>query len=85
MRRSHGLPACRTEGTAVVFFVTVDRALAPEMGKDAGARVRPERVAPALVRDQFEGSCRERFDVTEEEVAHTPERMVFKLPRELTA
>jgi 4-hydroxy-3-methylbut-2-enyl diphosphate reductase len=27
----------------------------------------------------------ERFDVTEEHVDHTPERMVFKLPRELVA
>jgi 4-hydroxy-3-methylbut-2-enyl diphosphate reductase len=28
---------------------------------------------------------RERFEVTEEEADHSPERMVFKLPRELVA
>ena len=30
-------------------------------------------------------ALRERFDVTEEIADHTPERMIFKLPRELVA
>ena len=49
------------------------------IGVTAGASA-PE----TLVREVI-AALRERFDVTEEEVAHTPERMVFKLPKELTA
>jgi 4-hydroxy-3-methylbut-2-enyl diphosphate reductase len=30
-------------------------------------------------------ALRDRFDVTEEIADHTPERMTFKLPRELVA
>jgi 4-hydroxy-3-methylbut-2-en-1-yl diphosphate reductase len=37
-----------------------------------------------LVREVVDALCK-RFDVTEEEAGHTPERMVFKLPRELVA
>ncbi|HVL78228.1 MAG TPA: 4-hydroxy-3-methylbut-2-enyl diphosphate reductase [Sphingomicrobium sp.] len=41
--------------------------------------------APELLVREVVDSLRERFDVTEEEADHSPERMVFKLPRELVA
>jgi 4-hydroxy-3-methylbut-2-enyl diphosphate reductase len=37
-----------------------------------------------LVREVVDALA-ERFTVTEEQVDHTPERMIFKLPRELVA
>jgi 4-hydroxy-3-methylbut-2-enyl diphosphate reductase len=49
------------------------------IGITAGASA-PE----VLVREVLD-ALRERFDVTEELVDHTPERMIFKLPRELVA
>jgi 4-hydroxy-3-methylbut-2-enyl diphosphate reductase len=49
------------------------------VGVTAGASA-PE----VLVREVLD-ALRERFDVTEEEADHTPERMIFKLPRELVA
>ena len=49
------------------------------LGVTAGASA-PE----VLVREVID-SLRERFDVIEEIADHTPERMVFKLPRELVA
>jgi 4-hydroxy-3-methylbut-2-enyl diphosphate reductase len=49
------------------------------LGITAGASA-PE----VLVREVID-SLRERFDVTEEIADHSPERMVFKLPRELVA
>jgi 4-hydroxy-3-methylbut-2-enyl diphosphate reductase len=49
------------------------------LGITAGASA-PE----VLVREVMDALV-ERFDVTEEHVDHTPERMVFKLPRELVA
>ena len=49
------------------------------LGVTAGASA-PE----VLVREVID-SLRERFDVIEEMADHTPERMVFKLPRELVA
>ena len=49
------------------------------LGLTAGASA-PE----VLVREVID-ALRTRFDVTEEEADHTPERMVFKLPRELVA
>jgi 4-hydroxy-3-methylbut-2-enyl diphosphate reductase len=49
------------------------------LGVTAGASA-PE----VLVREVVE-ALRERFDVTEEQADHTPERMIFKLPRELVA
>ena len=39
--------------------------------------------APELLVREVIDALRERFDVTEEIADHTPERMVFKLPREL--
>jgi 4-hydroxy-3-methylbut-2-enyl diphosphate reductase len=49
------------------------------LGVTAGASA-PE----TLVREVVD-ALRERFDVIEEEADHNPERMVFKLPRELVA
>jgi 4-hydroxy-3-methylbut-2-enyl diphosphate reductase len=49
------------------------------VGVTAGASA-PE----VLVREVLD-ALRERFDVIEELVDHTPERMIFKLPRELVA
>ncbi len=49
------------------------------VGVTAGASA-PE----TLVREVVD-ALRERFDVTEEQADHSPERMVFKLPRELVA
>ena len=41
--------------------------------------------APELLVREVVDALRERFDVTEEEADHSPERMIFKLPRELVA
>ena len=41
--------------------------------------------APELLVREVVDSLRKRFEVTEEETNHSPERMVFKLPRELVA
>ena len=49
------------------------------LGLTAGAS------APEILVREVIDALRERFEVTEEEAAHTPERMVFKLPRELVA
>jgi len=49
------------------------------LGLTAGAS------APELLVREVIDALRERFDVTEEVADHSPERMVFKLPRELVA
>ncbi|MCH8615096.1 4-hydroxy-3-methylbut-2-enyl diphosphate reductase [Sphingomonas sp. SM33] len=49
------------------------------LGLTAGAS------APELLVREVLDALRERFDVTEEIADHTPERMTFKLPRELVA
>ena len=41
--------------------------------------------APEVLVREVVDALRTRFDVLEEQVDHTPERMVFKLPRELVA
>jgi len=41
--------------------------------------------APEVLVREVVDALRTRFEVTEEEAGHTPERMVFKLPRELVA
>jgi len=41
--------------------------------------------APELLVREVLDALRKRFDVTEEIADHTPERMIFKLPRELVA
>ena len=49
------------------------------LGLTAGAS------APELLVREVVDALRKRFEVSEEIADHTPERMVFKLPRELTA
>ena len=49
------------------------------LGLTAGAS------APEVLVREVVDALSERFDVTEEEASHQPERMVFKLPRELVA
>ncbi len=49
------------------------------LGVTAGAS------APELLVREVLDALRQRFDVTEEEADHTPERLSFKLPRELVA
>ena len=49
------------------------------LGLTAGAS------APELLVREVVYALRERFDVTEEIADHSPERMIFKLPRELVA
>jgi len=49
------------------------------LGLTAGAS------APELLVREVVDALRERFDLIEEQADHTPERMVFKLPRELVA
>jgi len=41
--------------------------------------------APEVLVREVVDALRDRFDVTEEQADHSPERMVFKLPRELVA
>jgi 4-hydroxy-3-methylbut-2-enyl diphosphate reductase len=41
--------------------------------------------APEVLVGEVIDALRQHFDVTTEEIDHTPERMVFKLPRELVA
>jgi 4-hydroxy-3-methylbut-2-en-1-yl diphosphate reductase len=52
---------------------------ARRLGITAGAS------APELLVDELIGTCRERYDVTVEEVRTTEESVVFKLPRALVA
>jgi 4-hydroxy-3-methylbut-2-enyl diphosphate reductase len=55
------------------------------LGEPATVGITAGASAPeVLVREVVE-ALRTRFNVTEEEAGHTPERMVFKLPRELVA
>jgi 4-hydroxy-3-methylbut-2-enyl diphosphate reductase len=49
------------------------------LGLTAGAS------APELLVREVVDALRARFEVTEEQADHTPERMIFKLPRELVA
>jgi 4-hydroxy-3-methylbut-2-enyl diphosphate reductase len=41
--------------------------------------------APEVLVREVVDALRTRFDVTEQEADHSPERMIFKLPRELVA
>jgi 4-hydroxy-3-methylbut-2-enyl diphosphate reductase len=52
---------------------------ARRLGITAGAS------APDLLVDELIAACRERYDVTVEEVRTTEENVVFKLPRALVA
>jgi 4-hydroxy-3-methylbut-2-enyl diphosphate reductase len=52
---------------------------AARLGITAGAS------APELLVDELVGACRQRYDVTVEEVCTTEESVIFKLPRQLVA
>jgi 4-hydroxy-3-methylbut-2-en-1-yl diphosphate reductase len=55
------------------------------LGQPATLGITAGASAPELLVREVVDALRERFDVTEEEADHSPERMVFKLPRELVA
>jgi len=72
-----GVPARLIERAANIDWEWLGQ---PEtLGLTAGAS------APELLVREVVDALRERFDVTEEVADHTPERMIFKLPRELVA
>ena len=55
------------------------------LGQPATLGVTAGASAPELLVREVIDALKERFDVTEEVTDHDPERMVFKLPRELVA
>ena len=55
------------------------------LGNSSTVGVTAGASAPELLVREVIDALRERFDVTEEQADHNPERMVFKLPRELVA
>ena len=55
------------------------------LGEPATIGITAGASAPELLVREVVDALRERFEVTEEIADHTPERMVFKLPRELVA
>jgi 4-hydroxy-3-methylbut-2-enyl diphosphate reductase len=55
------------------------------LGSPATVGITAGASAPELLVREVVDALRERFDVSEEEADHNPERMVFKLPRELVA
>ena len=55
------------------------------LGRPATLGITAGASAPELLVREVVDALSERFDVTEEETDHIPERMVFKLPRELVA
>jgi len=55
------------------------------LGTPATVGITAGASAPELLVREVVDALRERFDVTEEVADHTPERMTFKLPRELVA
>jgi 4-hydroxy-3-methylbut-2-enyl diphosphate reductase len=55
------------------------------LGQPATVGVTAGASAPETLVREVVDALRERFLVTEEQADHTPERMVFKLPRELVA
>jgi len=55
------------------------------LGQPATLGIAAGASAPELLVREVVDALRERFDVTEEEADHSPERMVFKLPRELVS
>jgi 4-hydroxy-3-methylbut-2-enyl diphosphate reductase len=72
-----GVPAKLIERAADIDWDWLDEPMT--IGLTAGAS------APELLVREVLDALRERFDVTEEVADHTPERMTFKLPRELVA
>jgi 4-hydroxy-3-methylbut-2-enyl diphosphate reductase len=55
------------------------------LGQPATLGVTAGASAPEVLVREVLDALNERFEVTEEQADHTPERMVFKLPRELVA
>jgi 4-hydroxy-3-methylbut-2-enyl diphosphate reductase len=55
------------------------------LGQPATLGVTAGASAPEVLVREVVDALRERFDVIEEEADHSPERMTFKLPRELVA
>ncbi len=55
------------------------------LGQPATLGVTAGASAPEVLVREVIDALNERFEVTEEQADHTPERMVFKLPRELVA
>jgi len=55
------------------------------LGRPSTVGVTAGASAPELLVREVVDALRERFEVTEEEADHSPERMIFKLPRELVA
>ena len=55
------------------------------LGQPATLGVTAGASAPELLVRELIDALRQRFDVTEEEADHSPERLSFKLPRELVA
>ena len=55
------------------------------LGQPATLGVTAGASAPEVLVREVLDALNERFEVTEEQADHTPERMIFKLPRELVA
>jgi 4-hydroxy-3-methylbut-2-enyl diphosphate reductase len=55
------------------------------LGTPATVGITAGASAPELLVREVVDALRQRFDVVEEQADHSPERMVFKLPRELVA
>ena len=55
------------------------------LGEPATLGITAGASAPELLVREVVDALRERFAVSEEEADHSPERMMFKLPRELVA
>ena len=72
-----GVPARLIERASDIDWEWLDQPAT--LGLTAGAS------APEVLVREVVDALRTRFDVTEEQADHTPERMVFKLPRELVA
>jgi 4-hydroxy-3-methylbut-2-enyl diphosphate reductase len=72
-----GVPARLIEGAADIDWEWLGQP--GTVGLTAGAS------APELLVRQVLDALADRFQVTEEIADHTPERMIFKLPRELVA
>jgi 4-hydroxy-3-methylbut-2-en-1-yl diphosphate reductase len=72
-----GVPARLIERAADIDWDWLDQP--STLGLTAGAS------APELLVREVLDALRERFEVTEKVADHTPERMTFKLPRELVA
>ncbi|HZB69731.1 MAG TPA: 4-hydroxy-3-methylbut-2-enyl diphosphate reductase, partial [Sphingomicrobium sp.] len=72
-----GVPARLIERASNIDWDWLDQP--KTLGVTAGAS------APELLVREVIDALRERFDVSEEEADHSPERLSFKLPRELVA